>query len=210
VDIPDDLIIKDDSNNPISAIIDSVYPNLTQNLDNLTYLQERAILAPTHECVEKVNEELLSLVAGDEKIYFSSDSICKTDMNMQNNEELYSTDFLNSIKCSGLPNHILKLKLGVPVMLLRNIDQQSGLCNGTRLVITQMGDHIIEAKVISGSHIGHKVFVPRMILSPSDTNFPFKLQRTQFPLVVCFAMTINKSQGQSLSNVGIYLPKASI
>ena len=77
----------------------------------------------------------------------------------------------------------------------------------TRLLITQLGDHISEAKVISGINIGHKVLMPRMIMSPSNTNLPFKLQGKQFPLVVCYAMIINKSQGQTLSNLRIYLPK---
>ncbi|XP_056689195.1 uncharacterized protein [Spinacia oleracea] len=92
-------------------------------------------------------------------------------------------------------------------MLLRNIDHPSGLCNGTRLVVTQLGNHIIEAKILLGSNIGHKVFIPRLLLTPPDTKLPFKLQRRQYPLVVCFAMTINKSQGQSLSHVGLYLPR---
>lgn len=92
-------------------------------------------------------------------------------------------------------------------MLLRNIDQSNGLCNGTRLVVTNLGKHIIEGEIISGSNIGHKVFISRMILSPLDTRLPFVFQRRQFPLAVCFAMTINKSQGQSLSHVGLYLPR---
>jgi len=36
---------------------------------------------------------------------------------------------------------------------------------------------------------------------------PFKFQRRQFPISLCFAMTINKSQGQTLSRVGLYLPQ---
>ena len=42
------------------------------------------------------------------------------------------------------------------------------------------------------------------LLTPSDTRIPFKFQQRQFPLSVCFAMTINKSQGQSLKQVGVY------
>lgn len=44
-------------------------------------------------------------------------------------------------------------------------------------------------------------------LSPSDSKWPFVLKRRQFPISVCFAMTINKSQGQSLDNIGLYLPR---
>jgi len=103
----------------------------------------------------------------------------------------------------------INLKVGVPIMLLRNIDQLLGLCNGTRLIITQMGNFVLEAKIISGNNIGQKVYISRLTLSPSpcDTKLPFTFQRKQFPIVVSFGMTINKSQVQSLKNVGIYLPK---
>jgi ATP-dependent exoDNAse (exonuclease V) alpha subunit len=43
-------------------------------------------------------------------------------------------------------------------------------------------------------------------MSPSGTDWPFVLHRRQFLVRVAFAMTINKSQGQTLNNVGIYLP----
>ena len=92
-------------------------------------------------------------------------------------------------------------------MLLRNTDQSSGLCNGTRLIITQLGKRVVEGEIISGCNSGQRVLVPRMLLTPSDLKLPFKFQRRQFPLVVCFAMKINKSQGQSLSHVGLYLSK---
>jgi len=114
--------------------------------------------------------------------------------------------FLDTIVASRLPHHKLRLKVGVPVMLLRNLDQQYGLCNGTRLIITRMGKYVLEAKVMTGSNAGEKVFIPRLSLTPSDIRIPFKVKRKQFPLVVSFAMTINKSQGQSLRHVGIYLP----
>jgi len=52
-----------------------------------------------------------------------------------------------------------------------------------------------------------KKIIPRMNLIPSDPGLPFKFRRKQFPLTLCFAMTINKSQGQSLSRVGVYIPK---
>jgi len=45
-----------------------------------------------------------------------------------------------------------------------------------------------------------------MDLVPSDSRLPFKFQRRHFPISLCFAMTINKSQGQTLSRVGLYLP----
>jgi len=99
------------------------------------------------------------------------------------------------------------LEVGLPIMLLRNINQSAGLCNGTRLTITQLGKWFIEAQIITGTNIGNKVYIPRIIMSPTESKWPFMLKRRQYPISVCFAMTINKSQGQSLKNVGLYLPK---
>ncbi len=43
-------------------------------------------------------------------------------------------------------------------------------------------------------------------MSPSGIDWPFVLRCCQFSVRVAFAMTINKSQGQTLNNVGVYLP----
>jgi len=63
--------------------------------------------------------------------------------------------------------------------------------------------NVIFAIVITGKNIGDMIFIPRMDLVPSNSGLPFKFQRRQ----LCFAMTINKSQGQTLSRVGLYLPQ---
>ena len=68
-----------------------------------------------------------------------------------------------------------------------------------------MGNRVIEAEIIFGSNTGNRTFIPRMTLTPSEKRIPFTFQRRQFSLAVCFAITINKSQGQSLSKVGLFL-----
>ncbi|XP_047949496.1 uncharacterized protein LOC125195385 [Salvia hispanica] len=141
------------------------------------------------------------------RIDMSSDSIAHSDSTSGGLAALHSVEFLNNLKCSGTPNHELLLKVGTPVMLLRNIDHSNGLCNGTRLLITRLGDYVLEAQVLAGHNVGHKVLIPRMSLIPSDPRLPFKLQRRQFPVAVSYAMTINKSQGQSLAHVGLFLRK---
>lgn len=69
-----------------------------------------------------------------------------------------------------------------------------------------MGQFVIRAKILTGSHIGDIVIIPRITMTSTKKNWPFIMKRRQFPIKPCYAMTINKSQGQSLNHVGIYLP----
>nr|KAJ0227081.1 hypothetical protein LSAT_V11C100039970 [Lactuca sativa] len=64
----------------------------------------------------------------------------------------------------------------------------------------------IANEIAVGQHAGKRVFLPRIPLCPSDDEmFPFKLKRMQFPVQHSFSMTINKAQGQTIPNVGVYL-----
>ena len=139
--------------------------------------------------------------------YLSADYVDKSETLESSHFRSLTTEFLNSLTTSGLPNHNIKIKIGSPIMLLRNLDQTQGLCNGTRLIVTKLAKHVIAADIISGKNIGQNVYIPRMSMSPSQSPWPFKLLRRQFPIMLSYAMTINKSQGQSLSSVGLYLPK---
>jgi ATP-dependent DNA helicase PIF1 len=73
-------------------------------------------------------------------------------------------------------------------------------------MVRALQDNAIDAEIIVGQHVWKRVFIPRLPLSPSDDiSLPFKFKRKQFPVRLSFAMTINKSQGQTIPNVGIYL-----
>ncbi|KAG7583611.1 Nucleic acid-binding OB-fold [Arabidopsis suecica] len=207
IDIPEDLLITE-ADNPIEAITREIYgdPTKLHEIRDPKFFQRRAILAPKNDDVNTINQYMLEYLDSPERIYLSADSIDLSDSDALNNPVI-TPDFLNSIKVSGLPNHALRLKIGAPVMLLRNLDPKGGLCNGTRLQITQLCNQIVEARVITGDRIGDIVFVPLLNITPSDTKLSFKMRRRQFPISVAFAMTINKSQGQSLERVGLYLPK---
>lgn len=138
---------------------------------------------------------------GQEMIYHSFDRAEDDPYNY------YPSEFLNSLTPNGLPLHVLKLKLNCPVILLRNIDPANGLCNGMRLVVRGFQRNAIDAEIILGQHAGKRVFLPRIPLCPSDDEmFPFRFKRKQFPVRLSFAMTINKAQGQTIPNVGVYLP----
>jgi ATP-dependent DNA helicase PIF1 len=119
---------------------------------------------------------------------------------------------LHSINSGSLPRHNLFLKDGCPVMLLRNIDSSRRLCNGTRLQVIGATGNLLRCVPLTqdgstnqGDFDTH-VLLPRIPCDSSEDdvrNIP--LRRIQFPVKVCYAMTINKSQGQSLDHVGVLL-----
>ncbi len=119
----------------------------------------------------------------------------------------FPTEFLNTLHVSGIPPHELKLKVGAIVILLKNINSRQGLCNGTTLIVKELRDNVILAVTAAGKHKGRKVFLRRITMSPADSDLHFNLNRTQFPIMHAFAVTINKSQGQTFDRVGIYLPE---
>ena len=126
--------------------------------------------------------------------YYSSDSIDDSCANHSTLESLYPTEFLNKIPMNGLPEHELHLKIGVPIMLLRNLDPSRGLCNGTRLIVTQLTNRVIEGQIITGKAKGSKAYIPHIVTTSAQSKWPFKLRRRQFPVRLSYAMTINKSQ----------------
>ncbi|XP_050897495.1 ATP-dependent DNA helicase PIF1-like [Lathyrus oleraceus] len=96
------------------------------------------------------------------------------------NHNLYQQEFLKSIAQGSLPPHILKIKKG----------------------------NMLDVEILTGSNAGKRAFLSRIKIKTSASDgLHFVLSRKQFPVRLSFAITINKSQGQTIPNVGIYLPR---
>ncbi|KAF8045239.1 hypothetical protein N665_5364s0001 [Sinapis alba] len=162
IDIPKDLLITT-CTDPIEAIVYEVYGNTFKDSKDPLFFQERAMLCPTNEDVDIIKNYMLDRLSGEERTYFSSDSIDPSDKKSKD-DSIFSPEFLNSIKTSRLPNHALRHRI-------------EGLCNGTRLHITQLAKHILEAKIITGKRAGESFFLHRILIEPSDSKFPFKMRR---------------------------------
>uniref|UniRef100_A0A0A9CAL8 DNA helicase Pif1-like 2B domain-containing protein n=1 Tax=Arundo donax TaxID=35708 RepID=A0A0A9CAL8_ARUDO len=139
--------------------------------------------------------------------FLSADCISKCFDTTNDAEILYPIEYLNTLNANNYPQHRILLKIGVPIILLRNLNQSIGLCNSTRLIVTNLGENVIEAIIATGSNISDKIYIPRINLTTRGSRWPFVLNRHQFPIKVCYTRTINKSQGQTLNNVGVYLKK---
>ena len=115
----------------------------------------------------------------------------------------FNTEYLNYLCPNGFPRHVITLKPGMPLMLLRNISPQEGLCNGTKLIYLRTLNNRLLLCKIAGS--GNNVLIPHFNFVSDPGSLPFDQARRQFPVRIAFATIINKSQGQTLKQVGVWL-----
>jgi ATP-dependent DNA helicase PIF1 len=203
VPLPDEICVPytGDSEKDLDMLIESIFPNLNENITNKDYITSRAILSTHNDWVYDINLKMINKFQGGEMVYHSFDETVDDPHNY------YPHEFLNTLSPNRLPPHVLKPKIGCLVILLRNIDPVNGLCNGTSLVVRGFQRNSIDVEVVLRQHARKRIFLPRIPLCPSDDEmFPFQFKRKQFPVRLSFAMTVNNSQGQTIPNVGVYLP----
>ncbi|CAI0426972.1 unnamed protein product [Linum tenue] len=201
------LFLIDPGDDSVQSIADDIYDSFPDSHRDPAYLTSRAIVTPTNATVSRINNYMLQRVPGNSKTYYSSDSLQLSTETADLFDESYPTEFFNILTFNGVPEHELTLKVCTPVMLLRNLNPALGLCNSTRIMITTLGDNFIKGNIMGGSYDTDEVIIPRIVLNVENSKWPFILRRRQFPVRLCYAMTIDKSQGQTLEKVGIYLPE---
>ena len=188
----------------IDAFIQETYTNIENESYENNNFRNTIILAARNDEVDEINENIMMNKFQPDveaRTYTGADEILDT---VENNLVI-TNEYLNSLTPTGMPPYNLKLKVGAPVILLRNIDPERGLCNGTRMLIKMLFDNFILVTINSGSFAGTDAFIPRIVTTSRDARLPFSFERLQLPIKPCFGMTFNKSQGQTFDNVGIFL-----
>ncbi|XP_031632403.1 uncharacterized protein LOC116346472, partial [Contarinia nasturtii] len=181
----------------LQEMINSVYPNISNNYKNHDWLYERAILAPKNDDVNQINHQILQRIPDSTAKFKSIDTVTNECESVN-----YPIEFLNSLEPIGMPPHVLSLKTGATLMIIRNLDPPK-LCNGTRVAIKSLTQNLIVATIMNGKHKGEDVLIPRIPIISTES--PIEFKRLQFPVRLAFAMTINKAQGQTLKIAGLNL-----
>lgn len=74
----------------------------------------------------------------------------------------YSTEFLNPEISSKIPPHKISIKVGIPIIILRNLNSRR-LCNGILLHVTHKT--VIEVEILTGCAKGKKnIFIINFII----------------------------------------------
>lgn len=180
----------------VAELIDAIRLFSKTTYHNLNWLGERTTLTAKNEDVHEINNQIFAMLPGVVTEYKFSNTVVVADEVVN-----FPPEFLNSLDLTGLPPHYLLLKMGSPIILLRNLDPPK-LCNGTRLYVKKMLDNVIEVSILTGMGEGETVF-SRILFIWTDP--PFNFKRLEFPVRLAFSITINKSQGQSIKYCGVDL-----
>ncbi|RYQ95320.1 hypothetical protein Ahy_B08g090501 [Arachis hypogaea] len=167
-------------------------------------LIEDIVNSSSNQAFDECQQPSNAIILGGEKLYLSLHSVCIDEGNMGSQLDLYGVELLNSINYSDFSPHKLILKVIDSIILMRNTDQSSGFCNSARLQVRKLENHVIQCEVLTGNNVGHIPLILRMNIVLTNETVPIRFQRRQFSIIISFAMTINKSQGQILSQVRLY------
>jgi hypothetical protein len=79
-------------------------------------------------------------------------------------------------------------------MLIKNLDVSQGLFNGTRMQIISATNRTLRCRLLTGPRAGTEVTLPSIKFTYGDEPNQRGMQftRQQFPVRLCFAMTVNK------------------
>jgi ATP-dependent DNA helicase PIF1 len=118
------------------------------------YFMQHNILAPKNTNVDEVNNAILQSISKELHMYLSINSLTPTEKGAStivrvSMDSLYPVEFMNNLQFNGITNHKLELKVGVPILLLCNLNQSIRLCNGTRLIVKRLSQCVIEAEIIT-------------------------------------------------------------
>ena len=121
----------------------------------------RCILAFHNDTVNQFNTTVLESLPGEASVFRAVDS---SDTNEEDPEIVhFPSEYLRSLDIGGLPPSHLVLKVGCPVMLLRNLYPSEGLCNGTRMIVTRLGQRCTEVQILGGNFHGQRKLIPRIV-----------------------------------------------
>ena len=169
----------------LSDLVDAVFPSIATRFNDASWVGKRAILSPSNMEVAEVNSAVLQRLPGDEVLLKSIDTTEEGGAD-------YPPEFLNTCELSGIPPHSLALKPGCLVILLRNIDQRAGHCNGTKYVVVNIKPHVLELRSVDTYNRGATILLPRIISISKTKTLPFTLRRKQFPVKLAYGITANK------------------
>ncbi|KAL3076362.1 hypothetical protein niasHS_011781 [Heterodera schachtii] len=204
--IPPELLVNDLDHTIHFCFPEALFDDPLANADAIAH---NAILCPTNNDVLHINEVALNRMSGCGREFLSIDEPLEPNEEMHHFRTDFNMEAVHNEMPSGMPPHKLNIKVGTPVMLIRNLDVTQGLCNGTRLQVMRTSENNLFCRILTGPRAGAQniIAIPRIQFEYGRARHHrgLRFRRLQFPVRLCFAMTINKAQGQTLQRMALVL-----
>ncbi|KAL3122443.1 hypothetical protein niasHT_006323 [Heterodera trifolii] len=204
--IPQELLVNDLDHTIQFCFPEALFDDPLANADAIAH---NAILCPTNNDVRHINEVALNRMSGCGREFLSIDEPLEPNEEMHNFRTDFNMEAVHNEMPSGMPPHKLTIKVGTPVMLIRNLDVTQGLCNGTRMQVMRTSENNLFCRILTGPRAGAQniIAIPRIQFEYGRARHHrgLRFRRLQFPVRLCFAMTINKAQGQTLQRMALVL-----
>lgn len=184
-------------------LVHFMYPDFASA--NAELLADRAILAPINETIDNINAFIVQPLQGPAIRLLSSDHMNKSDPRDVVQSTIVSPDHLNALNAVGIPPHELNVKLNAMLMVTRNLNFNERIVNGQKVQLLNVSSNarVLQVKLLDGS--GDTVLLPQVYFTPQIGRHGLAFTRTQFPVRLAYACTMKKSQGQTLTKVGLDL-----
>ena len=180
--------------NTVNFFFNIIYPNIHIPGHSDQYFSECIILSSMNNKVNELNEIVLARFSGPSQVFPNVDYIPNSEQLGEDDPMLnYPVKYLNEINFGLLPLVKLELKIGCPVMVLKNLDAANGVCNDSRGILTRFDNRVLEVRLLTGEHAGKTVFILKVANQPGEEENAFRFTKRQFLIRVCFFITINKS-----------------
>jgi ATP-dependent exoDNAse (exonuclease V) alpha subunit len=179
---------------------------LTRTIDALKFLypqnfntpniEQRAILCATNEDVDQWNAIVQDLNPEQPVTFVARNEFSDVDDPKGILKSLLTEDACMFYKQNGAPDHRIVLKKNDICFVMRTLNRKEKLSNNSRVIIKEIYKYSILVTTISSNP--KNFLIPRIKFRVKLRFGGFVLIRTQFPLRLAYAMTKNKSQGQSI------------
>ncbi|KAG3001519.1 hypothetical protein PC120_g20227 [Phytophthora cactorum] len=143
----------------LTQMVGEMYADINNpEIANDESFANRTILTTTNAVVQRINDAVAQRPERVSQEYLSTDSV-------EEDEEVncFEQEVLHTVNINGIPPHKLTLKKSAPIMMMRNLNPDLGLCNGTRLRIVERKSHVIHVTIMTGERQGQHVLIPRII-----------------------------------------------
>ena len=134
IKIPDEYIVETKED-----LIQNVFPCLGENHLDHSELIDGSIYTPLNVHAKEINDLCLEEISGAARTYLSADSVLEDD-----HRDVVPLEYLNTITISGMADHDLSLKVGCPVILLRNLQGE----NLFLLTVSYISNLFIQLQVV--------------------------------------------------------------